>query len=379
MKENAKKQEKTVVKTRPAGKLPSGFDTVGSRKPDGANVADILGLAAPTPPTPPTPPTDAEHPIAPERDFTRVPNSLAREVVPAGHFIGKSKQLYDCLYQRTRGAIVPTRSVAISKPELMKASGIGSERTLLKNIAHLKGVGLLRISYTDGRHEGNTYEVITPEEAGLRTPPTPPTPRHPRHARVEVPPVPPVESGVRGVGLEPLESMVSGESNTSFKTNTERTDDEAFAALVEKLKMATREVSGRDPTKADAERWSEVAELLVTELKVAASRTNITSAPAFLAEHLRRRLRKTDARQIEREVVEANSKQSAAAAKPELTAEQIQEQVNLMTKLMRDGTEMRELEEQFAANFRPSQWHMIRSIALAQASVPTTKHDETEN
>ncbi len=109
----------------------------------------------------------------------------------------------------------------------------------------------------------------------------------------------------------------------------------------------------------------------MTELKVAASRTTVTSAPAFLAEHLRRRLRKADARQIEREVGEASSVRPAAAPKPELSPEQIQEQVNLMVGLMRDGAEMRELEEQFAANFRPAQWHMIRSIALAQASSST--------
>ena len=170
----------------------------------------------------------------------------------------------------------------------------------------------------------------------------------------------------------------SADLKTSFKTNTENDDDEAFAGLVEKLKTASREVSGKEPSKADAERWAEVAELLVTELKVAASRTAVTSAPAFLAEHLRRRLRKTDARQIEREIGEASTRQTASASKPELNAGQIQEQVNLITGLMRDGAEMRELEEQFAANFRPAQWHMIRSIALAQANIPAAKPKDSE-
>jgi len=341
-------------------------------------------LAEPTPPTPrtpPTPPTDATHPIAPERDFTRVPNSVARDVVPAGHFVGKSKQLYDCLYQRTRGAIVPTRRLAISKPDLMDASGIGSERTLLKNLAHLKAIGLVRVTYTDGRHEGNTYEVFTPEEAGLRTPrtpPTPPTADTPRHARAEVPPVPPVESGVRGVGTGPLESKVSEEVKTSFKTNTERADDEAFAGMVAILKQTAKKVTGREPSLTERDRWKEVAELLATELEVAASRTTVTSAPAFLAEHLRRRLRKADARQIEREVGEASTKQAASASKPELTPEQIQEQVNLMAGLMRDGAEMKELEEQFAGNFRPAQWHMIRSIALAQMNTPAARPKDSE-
>jgi len=138
-------------------------------------------------------------------------------------------------------------------------------------------------------------------------------------------------------------------------------------------------VSGKEPSKADAERWGEVAELLVTELKVAAARTTVTSAPAFLAEHLRRRLRKADARQIEREVGEASSRQAASAAKPELSPEQIEEQVSLLVGLMREGAEMRELEEQFAGNFRPAQWQMIRSIALAQPNTAATspKNPET--
>ncbi|MET0622334.1 MAG: hypothetical protein ABW250_05085 [Pyrinomonadaceae bacterium] len=116
----------------------------------------------------------------------------------------------------------------------------------------------------------------------------------------------------------------------------------------------------------------------MTELKVAASRTTVTSAPAFLAEHLRRRLRKADLRQIEREVGEANSKPPSGPSKPELSAEQIQEQVNLMTGRMRDGAQMRELEEQFASEFRPAQWHMIRSIALAQANTPPAKPVDSE-
>jgi hypothetical protein len=148
--------------------------------------------------------------------------------------------------------------------------------------------------------------------------------------------------------------------------------------LLEVLKQTAKKVTGREPSPSERARWKEVAELLATELEVAASRTTVTSAPAFLAEHLRRRLRKADARQIEREVGEANSKQASASSKPDLSAEQIQEQVNLMAGLMRDGAEMRELEEQFAPNFRPAQWHMIRSIALAQANTPTAQPKDSE-
>src|SRR5215207_5523196 len=299
-----------------------------------------------------------EVPISPARDYTKVANSIRREAVPAGFFKGKSKQLYDALYGLTRGAVVPNRKVRISRPKLMKLAHIGARATFDANVDHLHTVGLLAVTVVAGEHEGNEYEVFIPEELSMPSQ----TSQGSQTSQT---------SSVENTGTY-------GEPKTSFKTNTERTDDEAFATLVEKLRTASREVCGKEPSKDDAERWAEVAELLVTELKVAASRTTVTSAPAFLAEHLRRRLRKADARQIEREVGEASSKQASGTAKPELTPEQIQEQVNLMTGLMRDGAEMRELEEQFATNFRPSQWHMIRSIALAQVNTPATKPKEPE-
>jgi hypothetical protein len=262
-----------------------------------------------TPPTPPTlrtaptPPTPSTSSAAPARDFTRVANSIVREAVAGGYFTGKSKQLYDCLYTLTRGAIVPKRSVTIPKPELMKRSGIGSERTLLKNVAHLKGIGLVEVGYTDGKHGGNEYTVHLPEEIGLkaqptaRTPPTPPTTATPRHAPADLPSVPPVESGVGDVGSGALDSMSSGESQTSFKTK-DRSDDEP-AALARLLGQAERELTGKNSGRG--EQWRELGEVLTAELKIAAGRTTISSVPAFLAEHLRRRLWKLDKKQAQAE------------------------------------------------------------------------------
>jgi hypothetical protein len=233
------------------------------------------------------------------------------------------------------------------------------------------GVGLIVRYWELGSTEGSQYEVRLPEELpGVTT-----TPHH-------SPPdtITPISgsgdsrfSGTGGEGQAVDSSTTSGVDKTSsFKTNTEKTDDdEAFAALVEKLRTATREVCGKKPSRGDAERWAEVAELLVTELKVAASRTTVTSAPAFLAEHLRRRLRKADARQIEREVSEASSGEAKApgASKPQLNAEQVQEQANVVVSMLQHGSSIEEAEQLLAANFRPSQWHTIRSIALAQAKV----------
>ena len=74
----------------------------------------------------------------------------------------------------------------------------------------------------------------------------------------------------------------------------------------------TREVTGREPSASDAERWGELAELLTTELKIAAARTDsVSNVPAFLTEHLRRRLWKKEKRELEAE----ESKESPTKAR----------------------------------------------------------------
>jgi hypothetical protein len=89
---------------------------------------------------------------------------------------------------------------------------------------------------------------------------------------------------------------------TSFKTNTERSDDDAtLAAMNQTLKNATKEITGKELSSSDGDRWNELAEVLVAELKIAAARTIVSSVPAFLAEHLRRRLWKIDKKQAHAE------------------------------------------------------------------------------
>jgi hypothetical protein len=55
--------------------------------------------------------------------------------------------------------------------------------------------------------------------------------------------------------------------------------------------------------------------------------------------------------------------------KPALSAEQIQEQANVAASMLRHGSSIEEVEQLLAGNIRPAQWHMIRSVALAQAKV----------
>jgi hypothetical protein len=247
----------------------------------------------PTPPTPatpltnatpPTPPTSVKlQPVAPERDFAKVANSIVRDAVPQGLFIGKSKQIYDFLYLQTRGAIQPKRSIRVTKLNLMRSSDIGSERTLLKNLNHLKVIGLIKITEFEGQHGGNEYEVILPEE----TPPTPPTARQSPYPPQKVGTLPPVESGVGGVG-QPIDNKgVTGYLRLNTKTKTD--DDEAFAPFIKKFQSAAEELTGKNLSVRDAANLEKIADLLILELKIAARRTDsISSVPAFLTEILRR-------------------------------------------------------------------------------------------
>ena len=83
---------------------------------------------------------------------------------------------------------------------------------------------------------------------------------------------------------------------SSSNQNRQAGDDEAFAEFVNLLRENAKEITGRQPSAAEAAKWRELAEVLITELRIAAGRTTISSVPAFLAEHLRRRLWKLENR-----------------------------------------------------------------------------------
>ena len=262
-----------------------------------------------------TSPTQQPAPISPSRDYTKVANSIGREAVPAGVFTGKSKQLYDCLYSLTRGAVVPSRVVRISRPRLMKKAGIGARVTFDANVERLESVGLIQVRKITGEHEGNEYTVLLPEELSM-------TSQTSHSSQTSL--TSHAWKLVRLVGLETSQTRhslfventsTSDAPKTFFKTSTEKNDDdEAFAAMVSTFRQAAAEITGRTSSPAESERWKDLAELLVAELKIAASRTTVSNVPAFLTEHLRRRLWKKDKAQLDRE------EQEAPAAKPGLDA-----------------------------------------------------------
>jgi hypothetical protein len=251
---------------------------------------------------------------APKRDFTRAANSIVRDAIPAGVFTGKGKHLYDYLYSQTRGAISPTLTARIPTEKVMAGAGM-TRNTFRFHMERLCNAGLVKVAQRPGEHGGNFYTVLLPEEAGLQ--------RGDRGHRGES--GDPTETGenlplVEGSESDPSNptltlnnSLTYGASKTSFKTKEINTDDEAFAGFIASVRQAAKDITGREATAAEAGRWEELAEVLVTELKIAAGRTTVSSVPSFLAEHLRRRLWKKEKRQIEAEA--AQQKTTAPASK----------------------------------------------------------------
>jgi hypothetical protein len=337
-----------MVKTKPEDK--GGLRTPGPKKKLGLVVPPALrmpheDLITPAPlPTEQTPPShttqpsqtsQARHtrqssptrqtlqpeksegfPVAPERDFMKTANSIVREAVPSGVFKGKSKQLYDALYSLTRGAIVPARRVRISRPKLMAKAGIGSRVTFDVNVRHLTAVRLIVVRQIAGEHEGNEYEVFLPEEiAGLTSLTSHSSLTSPA---LKVDGLVGLESSQTSQSLSPINTSTSGESKTFSKDLRAIDDDDAaLAGLCAALKGGAREVTGRDLSPAEAERWKELGDVLVAELRIAAARTTVSSVPSFLAEHLRRRLWKMDKKQARIEGRELPDETISSAAPQE--------------------------------------------------------------
>ena len=108
------------------------------------------------------------------------------------------------------------------------------------------------------------------------------------------------------VNTADADRFAEGSSSNGLRGN----DDEAFAGFVELMAKTAEEITGRASTSAERERWVELAEVLSAELKIAAGRTTVSSVPAFLTEHLRRRLWKKDKQQIEAEAARPRAEDS---------------------------------------------------------------------
>lgn len=304
----ADKKQKTIVPRRAdAGASRFQLPEREPRERDASFVGELISAAnqqeadstiintRPSTPSRPSRETIQPPPIAPMRDFAKVANSIVRDVVPTGQFTGKSKQLYDYLYSLTRGAIQPSRSVSLTKVRLMVGAGIGSEVTLRANLVKLKSLGLVEEEVIPGTHGGNQYTIYLPEEAEARGS----TPSRPSSTPQNLEGVQPLETTPSRASLISDVSIVSGDSKTLIKTKEEKIDDDAARAMLEALLKVERELTGKNSS--NSAQWRELAEVIIAELKIAAGRTTISSVPAFLAEHLRRRFWKLDKKQAAQE------------------------------------------------------------------------------
>lgn len=242
---------------------------------------------------PPTLPRQTPKPThAPARDFNRRANSLERDALPAGLFPGSSKKIYDALYLRSRGAIVPCRTVRATKRDLAEWSGVRNRKTLDSHLRYLAACGLVIREWQLGQNDGYLFEVKLPEEAGLvdRGGQTP-GPSEGSDQKTDRGSDQKLGSGGQTQIVDSTDT--SGGPKTFTKTK-DRSDDEP-AALAEVFRQAERELTGKNS--AEGDQWRELAEVIVAELKIAAARTTVSNVPAFLAEHLRRRLWKLDKKQ----------------------------------------------------------------------------------
>jgi hypothetical protein len=237
----------------------------------------------------PTQPKQVE--VSPSRDFTKVPNSITKEAIPQKFFRGLSKHTYDILYRHTRGNVKPVRKIQLTKNVLMKLTGL-SFNTIQAHIGYLRESGLLKVEFNIGKHEGSTYEILVPEELRetVRLEQTQSNPTQPN----------PTQNSIRdttqyldilGLGSPVANKDTYEIPKTSLKTMTVHDDDYAFAKFAERMTAASRRLTKKGSKKNEEDKWDELAELLIMELDMAAARTkSISNIPAFLTEHLKRRL-----------------------------------------------------------------------------------------
>jgi hypothetical protein len=299
--------------------IPTGIPTV---IPDGIPTADLGEQLSDSSPAAKKqrrtvkPPEEAEE-----------PSSEVFVSVDATH-TASEKIVYSHMYRETvsKGRLEGHFGPAL----LMKLSGIRSRNTVHKALYGLiEKLSVEKVAESQGNPFGPRYRVYGPQEILRRRKATgmvidPQTKRITERGGIltgipdsipdGIPPTIPKiwdtplpESGIVGipnfgillnrVNIADADRFAEGSSSN----RSGEIDDEAFADFVELMAKTAEEITGRTPSSAETERWRELAEVLSAELKIAAGRTTISSVPAFLAEHLRRRLWKKDKHQIEAE------------------------------------------------------------------------------
>jgi hypothetical protein len=306
--------------------------------PEGIPIAVPISIPAASPDSIP-PPRRAD------KTKNQEPNTSPEEFVPldATH-TGSEKSVYSIMYRETISKGIAERH--FGPAELMKKTGIRSRNTVHKALYGLaEKLSVEVVSEAKGNPLGPRYRVHSPKEIERR--------RKAEGIKIDPQTKQIVErSGIpegipagspaatanswdttrpeTGIPTIPNIGRVNKRSNdhlvepcpaTASSSNLlgQKPDDEAFADLTSTFKRITTELTGKEPSEADAPRWKELAEILAAELRIAAGRTTVSSVPAFLAEHLRRRLWKLDKKQAQAEGRELPDQVAAAEpSKPRL-------------------------------------------------------------
>jgi hypothetical protein len=253
-------------------------------------------------------------------DIQRESPRTSPQYLDATH-TASEQRVYSVMYRETVSRGVRERH--FGPKELCEKSGIRSDRTIRTALDGLiEKLSIEIVSNSVGSPLGPRYRIFDPKEiVGRRkdadmeidtqskkitTPTTTGVATGVATPDKNYRGTPAKSTGVTGVDFA---GVYNKYINTSL--NEKNDDDEAYAPLLAGLRRAVKEVTGSESSTADAERWGELAELLITELKIAAGRTGgVSSVPAFLTEHLRRRLWKKDQRQVEAEASERREEQS---------------------------------------------------------------------
>lgn len=228
--------------------------------------------------------------IAPDRNYQKVSNLVTKLAIPDGVFKpGKSLELYLKLHELTRGAVVAKRKIRIPRKQLMKAAGIGSDKTIDSILADFKNKGIIAETSFEGQHAGKEYEVFTPEE--WPNPSTLGSAGTVGNLPQKLVYVPTVESTYSTDTITAENTTTSPDAKTLFKDSLKPDDEKRLNAAIKKLVRAGREATGKEMTSADWAAFGELVDLFIDETTTAQTRTDfVSSYMKFGVENLRRRL-----------------------------------------------------------------------------------------
>lgn len=221
-----------------------------------------------------------------ENDYVKTANSPTLEIAPKEIFKGLSKNTYDALHRKTRGATSPVRRIRATKSDLVRWAGV-SDVTIDKHIKHLKSVGLLKVDFIIGSREGNWYEVFTLEEVVLLNQANQLNkPNQVNQANQFI-----ITNKIERTNLfgnKNSHGLAEIGLSAIFKEK-----GSAFAEFTDAMNEFSRKLTMRNLSENEKRTWKELADLLVIELEIAAQADSISNVTEFLTDCLRRRFSQT--------------------------------------------------------------------------------------